>query len=145
MASAWKWRCVEGHSDKHVRRPLFDVLKDCSEKALSSCPDCGSNCRLIIEFDFGLDATENECEVLDCFLPAKMEEWHDSDDNLVVFHPFLVVLRRTGRDLAVWLPYWHLVHTGTGIEKKYGQWAPFMDMRLFESLTKQARACGYRL
>jgi hypothetical protein len=61
----------------------------------------------------------------------------------VTFYPFLVVTERKGRDQAVWLPYWHVVGDGEENRKKYGQWAPFMDMKLFRDLLAQPRDEGY--
>ncbi len=49
------------------------------------------------------------------------------------------------RVLSVWFPYWHVVGHLKKPKYKYGQWAPFMDMRLFGELLRQAEDKGYAL
>jgi hypothetical protein len=61
---------------------------------------------------------------------------------LVTFYPFLVVTRQIGGGACVWLPYWHVVAGGSTSQRKYGQWAPFMDEDLFTDLMRQARHSG---
>ena len=61
-----------------------------------------------------------------------------------LFVLILVVLQRTDDEgQCFWLPYWHIVEQAGRIKRKYGQWAPFMDADLFESLAAQAREKGY--
>ena len=66
----------------------------------------------------------------------------DVDGNTITFYPFLVVVERHGRGNAIWLPYWHVVEDGIRRKKKFGQWAPFMDEKLFVDLIVQARENG---
>jgi hypothetical protein len=82
-------------------------------------------------------------EVLASFYPHQLERWCDSGGRKVTFYPFLIVTKREERDQAVWLPYWHVVRNGEKVNRKYGQWAPFMDMKLFEDLLSKARDAGY--
>jgi hypothetical protein len=42
-----------------------------------------------------------------------------------------------------WLPYWHTEEKGGMVKKKAGQWAPAMNVYLFECLIGQARRKGY--
>lgn len=117
---------------------MFDALRDFSKS--QKCPKCGAAHRdLHLIFDFGLNASNSDCTVLASFTHKKPESWKDKDGSKVEFYPFLVVLRRHGRQKAVWMPYWHLVHKKKRIIKKYGQWAPFMDMDLYKDLLKQAK------
>lgn len=76
------------------------------------------------------------------FLPRRIEKWPDHGKK-IAFYPFLVVLRQENRKRTVWLPYWHEVKERGKSRVKYGQWAPFMDERLFVSLFAQARKAGY--
>jgi hypothetical protein len=74
-----------------------------------------------------------------------LERWTDRRNGSgVCFYPFLVVLKRHGREHAAWLPYWHIVTYKNGrVKKKFGQWAPFMDEHLLYDLLKQARDHGF--
>jgi hypothetical protein len=79
---------------------------------------------------------DKNAEVLASFHPHQPEEW-PCDGDTVTFYPFLVVTKREGHDQAVWLPYWHVVGDGEKVNRKYGQWAPFMKLELFEDLLSQ--------
>ncbi|RMG26793.1 MAG: hypothetical protein D6724_01035 [Armatimonadetes bacterium] len=98
---------------------------------------------LRLRFDFGLNAPDRACTVRDCFAPRQLESWNEADGSRVTFYPFLVILQRHGRELAAWLPYWHTIDNGFRTVQKYGQWAPFMDFRLFADLLNQAAEKGY--
>jgi hypothetical protein len=95
-------------------------------------------------FDFGLGVIDKECMIEAVFHPHLLESWNDRDGSKVTFYPFLVVLKRGGRDRAVWMPYWHVIESNGGKrpKEKYGQWAPLMDAPLFESLLAQAHKAG---
>jgi hypothetical protein len=95
---------------------------------------------LHLSFDFALGVQDKNAEVLASFYPHQPEDWRG---GTVTFYPFLIVTKREGRDKAVWLPYWHVTQDGEKKTIKYGQWAPFMDMELFEDLLSQARSAGY--
>jgi len=46
---------------------------------------------------------------------------------------------------AIWLPYWHLHYRckeDTPL-KKFGQWAPHMDIDVFVGLIKKAKVGGH--
>jgi hypothetical protein len=127
-----------------LRSTLFDALLAQARGAARPCSRCGARVALRLTFEFGLNASHSECTVLDCFVPQRPRSWRDRDGSRVRFYPFLVILRRHGRGLAAWLPYWHTVEkAGRKPVRKYGQWATFMDSDLFEDLLAQARAKGY--
>jgi hypothetical protein len=107
------------------------------------CRCCGASTDLHLSFDFALGVQDNNAKVLGSFYPRPPEDWTDSSGRTVTFYPFLIVTKREERDQAVWLPYWHVVRDGKKKTLKYGQWAPFMDMKLFEDLLSQARNAGY--
>jgi hypothetical protein len=94
---------------------------------------------LRLSFDLGLNAPNPPCVLRDCFVPRELESWKEKDGSPVTFYPFLVILNR-GRRLAAWLPYWHVVERKKREIKKYGQWAPLMDFKLFSDLLAQARS-----
>ena len=142
MASKRDWVCIRcGHSESAPA--LFDSLLSIAQGNSRRCDRCAGDAELRIDFPFGLDAPDSQCTVCDSFLPEKLESWPDASGKTVTFFPFLVIAERHGRDLAAWLPYWHVVTDGDREVKKYGQWAPFMDFHLFDSLISQARAKGY--
>ena len=122
---------------------LFKLLLRQAGGAIEQCPKCQKVMALGLTFSFGLNAPFPECTVRDCFSPRKPQSWTETDGSLVTFYPFLVVLNRHGKDLAAWLPYWHVVARANGPQYKYGQWAPFMDARLFQDLLQQAQSKGY--
>lgn len=126
-----------------ARGTLFELLLSRAHGQLHRCPKCDALAALRLNFDFGLNAPDSECTVLDCFAPQQPESWKEKDGSTVTFYPFLVIVRRHGRDLAAWLPYWHIVARGHRRTRKYGQWAPFMDFHLFRDLLAQAEAKGY--
>jgi len=103
---------------------------------------------LRIVLDFGLDAGRCTCDALDAFLPKERATWSTTDGKQVEYLPFLVALKKAeGKsEVSFWLPYWHSVRTDSPEakeEKKFGQWAPYMDGYLFKSLIDQARMKGY--
>jgi len=122
---------------------LFETLRTFSVSR-SVCGRCGANSELHVVFSFGLEAGRPDCKVLDAFLPENPVSWRQQDMREVTFYPFLVVLQRSDDEgRCFWLPYWHLVEGIGTVKRKYGQWAPFMDASLFESLVAQARAKGH--
>ena len=122
---------------------LFQVLLARAHAQPHDCPNCGSAAELQLTFAFGLNASHSECTVRECFVPRRLESWAGKDGSQVTFYPFLVILDRHERERAAWLPYWHLIVRGRNSVQKYGQWAPFMDFRLFADLLNQAEAKGY--
>ncbi len=98
--------------------------------------------QLHLSFLWGLDAGTFECVVLDAFLPDEPTKWPDKNGREVTFYPFLVITKgKTGR--VAWMPYWHVVRGKDQEKKKYGQWAPSMDLSTFEELVAKARKKGY--
>src|SRR5882672_8735503 len=122
---------------------LFQTLLACAQGQPQRCPRCGATPELRLKFELGLDADDSECTVRDCFVPKRLESWAQADGSRVTFYPFLIIVQRHGRDLAAWLPYWHVVERAHRSTPKYGQWAPFMDFHLFADLLNQAQAKGY--
>ena len=119
---------------------LFQTLKRIAENRSQKCKHCEKDLNLHLDFKFGLGASHNECIVDAAFYPQSLEKWSDRGAK-IAFYPFLVVLHRIGRSKAIWLPYWHLVEKPKAKRplEKYGQWAPCMDLHLYESLHNQAR------
>lgn len=130
-------KCPPRHAGK-----LFDALLAMAQGEAGRCATCGGPRRLRLKFDFGLGARHSDCTVTHVFTPRRTQTWKDAKGRKVQFYPFLVLLDRHGRKRAVWMPYWHLVHGRDRVIKKYGQWAPFMDERLYLDLLAQARAGG---
>jgi hypothetical protein len=122
---------------------LFGVLFTRATRADHAvCETCSGPQRLWLTFDFALGAGSRTCEVLAAFLPQRRASWPD-DGGKITFHPFLVVLRQGNGKRTYWLPYWHEVEKRGEVRLKYGQWAPYMDERLFVSLIGKARRAGY--
>jgi hypothetical protein len=142
MTTRHTFRCPECPEETR-KSTLFGAVKAVAEHNKPACRRCGGSTTLHLTFDFALCVQEKNAEVLACFYPDPPEEW-PCEGRTVTFYPFLIVTKREGRDQAVWLPYWHVVRNGEKRDhKKYGQWAPFMDMRLFEDLLSQARNAGF--
>jgi hypothetical protein len=87
---------------------------------------------------------DRNAKVLVSFYPDhdQLESWNFRG-RTVTFYPFLVITERENRDQAAWLPYWHVIQDGEKKSRKYGQWAPFMDMKLLEDLLTQARNADF--
>ena len=141
MATHHKFRCPACGEETQKGR-LFGAVKTVAEDNKPVCRGCGTSTDLHLSFDFALCVEDKDAKVLASFYPHRLEEW-PCEGRTVTFYPFLVVTKRERRDKAVWLPYWHVVQTGEKENLKYGQWAPFMDMELFEDLLSQARNAGY--
>ena len=145
MATKRFWKCP-GCRNETKANGLFDALLGVAKGKRHQCSCCETPCDLDLKFDFGLGAKDSHCTVLGCFLPESLQKWPDDNTGQrVTFYPFLVVLHRHPHRKAIWLPYWHLVGDGEAVTKKYGQWAPFMDLTLFNSLVAQARDAGHVL
>jgi hypothetical protein len=142
MATHHTFRCPECQEETRKSR-LFGAVKAVAERSKPACRRCGAETALHLTFDSALDVPHKKAEVLAGFHPRPPERWRDSSGRTVKFYPFLVVTKREGRDQAVWLPYWHVVRDGGKRTLKYGQWAPYMDMELFEDLLSQARNDSY--
>ena len=141
MATKRIWEC-KSCKDTHSAGSMFDALRDFSKSR--KCPECKMGTRnLRLIFDFGLNASHSNCSVLASFSHKNPISWKDKDGSKVEFFPFLVILHRHGKEKAVWMPYWHLVHKKKRTIKKYGQWAPFMDLKLYKNLLHQAQHSGF--
>ncbi len=144
MATKRIYKCGACGGDGSKAGALFEALCNVARGMSPSCNACNGPTNLHFEHSFGLGVGATKSEVKAIYLPKKLESWNDSDGSKVIFYPFLVVLCREGRKDAFWMPYWHKVEKPNGKTiNKYGQWAPFMDAHLFESLVSQAQADGY--
>jgi hypothetical protein len=141
MATRHKFRCPACGEETRKSR-LFDAVKTVAEDNMPACRRCGASTDLHLSFDVALCVQDKKAKVLASFYPHRPEEW-PCEGRKVTFYPFLVVAKREGRDQALWFPYWHVVCDGEKVDLKYGQWAPFMDIELFEDLLSQARNAGY--
>ena len=134
--------CVPCQKSEKTESPrLFDVLNKFSQST-QKCPSCGHPTELRLIFPLGLGAGTPECKVLDVF--TECVDWQQADGKTVTFRPFLVVMEQVdNQDLIFWLPYWHFIDGDGAPERKYGQWAPWMNAKVFGSLLEQARTKGY--
>jgi hypothetical protein len=146
MATEWAFHCRRCQKKTQAKTLLYDALLELSKSA-NNCQECGQAQELHLAFDFGLEAGRRECTVLDVFVPSEPPSWPKQDGKRVTFFPFLVAVEQCidgNKSRAFWLPYWHIEQAADGARHtKYGQWAPFMDDDLLESLVQQARRKGY--
>jgi hypothetical protein len=144
VATARSIRCLKCGSAP-AKGTLFRALLNIADNpTMQKCGRCGSEVSLCLGFQFGLDAADKESVIERASRPRDPERWSAKDGSTVWFYPFLVILNRTNRERAIWLPYWHLVEVPNRKRptEKYGQWAPFMDSHLFDDLLRQARDAG---
>ncbi|MGB9921104.1 MAG: hypothetical protein ACPLPT_10370 [Moorellales bacterium] len=134
-----------------INKLLFDLLKDHAEGKRVQCVSCNHDLDIHLEFQFGMAVGTQDYRLLEAFYASydgQICTWKDAE-NIVEFYPFLVILAavQEERGIGVWLPYWHIVldQNGQRRETKYGQWAPFMDIDLFQDLVARARAKGYHI
>ena len=99
--------------------------------------------QLNIHFAYSFNASGAECVVLDAFLPDNLDGWQDNLGRRVTHYPFLVITETAVHVKGAWLPYWHIVGSGNATTKKFGQWAPSMDLSTFAQLVEKAQAKGY--
>ena len=126
---------------------LFDSLHDHANGRGHICECCSSPKNIELTFNFGLDAGPHRCKVLATFLPDQIARWPNEKGSTVEFYPFLVVVESIEEGhSSVWLPYWHIVkHQNGTIQKKYGQWAPFIESGAYSSLVAKAQKAGFLL
>jgi hypothetical protein len=124
---------------------LFDALLAASNKATQKCSTCNKDMEFHMVFNFGLGAGPFPCKVLASFLPDQIGKWPYGKGKTIEFYPFLVITESTEEGYtSTWLPYWHIIKSGKKIlERKYGQWAPFVDNESFNSLILKAQKEGY--
>lgn len=143
MATKKLYRC-QNCSVELETKSLFDALEAISRSALTLCSQCNGQLQLELEFTYSFGASGTKCRVLDAFLPDVPPSWEAPDVRGVIYYPFLVITQPETGENEIWLPYWHVSTDKRGKEKKkYGQWAPSMDLSVFASLLKNARAKGY--
>jgi hypothetical protein len=140
MATERKYQCDCGLTS--VAGYLVDELQRIAENRPEMCLLCRKAKELILTFHFGLKGGDPECMVLSAFSPTETAQWGDEKGRKITFLPFLVVVDCEG-ERSLWLPYWHLVEADGAVQRKYGQWAPFMSRQTFHDLLNQARRAGY--
>lgn len=124
---------------------LFDSFYDHANGRGQACECCSSPKNIELTFHFAMGAGSHPCKVLATFLPDQIARWPNEKGGTVEFYPFLVVVESIEEGFSsVWLPYWHIVkHKDGTIEKKFGQFAPFVESEAFSSLAAKARKAGF--
>lgn len=123
---------------------LFDALRDAAEAKLPACATCEQPRRLRLDFPFGLGAGLQKYHLVAAYFPENPTTWKDEEGKKVEHYPFIVVLEAVSdKSRTAWLPYWHLHYKGSRAHRKYGQWAPHMDMEIFTNLLGKARRDGH--
>jgi hypothetical protein len=136
--------CDNGH--KTWPDYLFDALKEVAEGNPHSCHECKGSAHLRLKFSFGLEAGPHDAKVLNVFLPDPIYKWKQKDRSIVEHYPFLVLVENIDdREIGSWWPYWHITTKGNYVQRKYGQWAPFIGQANLASLLQQARQKGYNV
>ncbi len=121
---------------------LYDALHAVAIGEQPTCAKCATSMLLHLSFAWGLDAGAFRCIVRDAFMPDNPVRWFDKGKREVTFYPFLVIIESKNKRKA-WLPYWHIVRGKRKPQKKYGQWAPCMDLSTFDELVAKAKSKGY--
>jgi hypothetical protein len=147
MATERSWYCKECGKSLPAGS-LFESLKSVADSSVEPCGACQGEVHLRLKFDYGLGAGGAECKVVDCFYPDEPQAWDDPSTTPaqhVTFYPFVVITVSKESGLGVWLPYWHVTKQGASEKKKYGQWAPSMDLHIFSKLVQKARERGHSI
>lgn len=144
MATLKKFVC-ENCNESIDAGVLFEALTYIADQE-KKCNKCGQIMSLQLAFDFGLGVGEVPYKVLGVFYPEDFESlnWENDDESNVTYWPLLIVISNTINNIkSYWLPYWHEVKYPNGKNNyKYGQWAPVIDIKTFNSLLHQARSKG---
>jgi hypothetical protein len=141
MATGRWYKCPCGY--QRPKQPaLLGALQNLAKKKMPPCPNCQTSMELHLKFDLALGAKGKDAVGLASFFPSSVQ-WENAGHQ-VDFYPFLVILKRSNGKHAVWLPYFHRDRDPKKSKPviKYGQWAPFMELQLFEDLLGQARQAG---
>ncbi len=122
---------------------MFEGLREIAENRVAPCAKCGASRKFHLDFNFATDGSgPRRCTVINAFLPSARPKWRQGKE-FVEFFPFLVFLDQPkSYDRGVWLPYWHVKGPKGRTRPVFGQWAPFMDLALYNDLVAQARAAG---
>jgi hypothetical protein len=121
---------------------MFPALLGLTEHHMPGCTACPGEMQLHLSFAFALGITVKDAVAVAGFLLKPLPEWGDGGRK-VTFYPFLVIVERPGKGRAAWLPYFHVAQDAKRSVCKYGQWAPFIGLDLFEDVLQQARQAGY--
>lgn len=149
MATTRILKCPSCKEEKKGSGYLYEDLSMIADNT-HKCEKCQENLLLFITFNFGLDAGECQFLIKDVFYPENLEDntWQDENDSEVIYCPFLVIMSNVDKEdeQSFWFPYWHEVKTVQGeCNYKYGQWAPVIEKKTFNSLVNQAKAKGYEI
>lgn len=150
MATIRDYRCTSC-LHKADTKNLFELLRRWGKQGgADSCPKCQTPLTLKLEFPFAFGTKPPARKVLGVFTPKSAIEWRKPESDAAIgFHPFLIIGERVGdstvdgRGQTAWLPYWHTDTTGSQVKRKYGQWAPHMDVAVFTDLLRQAHSAGF--
>ncbi len=144
MATQRYYVCGACHKKTWIAN-LFVALHDHANGQGHACESCALPMSIELTFNFGLGAGQHHCRVLTAFLPDQIVSWSNGNGGKVEFYPFLVIVESIDKgSSSVWLPYWHIVkHQDGSLEKKYGQWAPFIEVESYSSLVAKAKEAGY--
>ena len=140
MATEYYYECPKCNIPRRI--PIvFDALRDATCNNTHQCPTCHHNEKLLVIPPFGLGADKRTYCLVKAYLPERPNSWNDNNGKKVEYYPFLLVLEDASNNShrTVWLPYWHLHYEDKGLKKKYGQWAPHMDIEIFSELIEKAK------
>ena len=143
MGTGRNFHCASCNATEWVGN-LFEVLYAWAKgNGPPQCAECSVPYELRLDFAFAFGA-DGGTRVVAVFLPGKETTWQTEQKHTIRFYPFLVIgeVVATGTRTA-WLPYWHTDEFNGRTLRKYGQWAPHMDLVLFADLVEQARAQGH--
>ena len=143
MATERHYLCNECNTKQWIDS-LFDALYSFSNKKIQRCNSCNKDMEFQLIFNFGLGAGRFPSKVLAAYLPEEIRKW-PNDNTMIEFYPFLVITKSIKEgNTSAWLPYWHIVKKNDQvIERKYGQWAPFIDTECYNSLLLKAKKQGF--
>lgn len=141
MATQRWWRCDHCRVDREAG-PLLPALKAVADSSVPSCPECSRPRRLRLKLDLAFRAGGTSCDVIASFYPRPPQSWQLNASEIVTYLPFLVVGDADNGERVVWLPYWHVVSRDGRELTRYGQWAPYLDRRVFADLVRQAQCAG---
>jgi len=146
VATSKTWRCLRCGKSRKAKN-LFDALLDIVEQRPNKCA-AGHDEKFFLGFPFALGIGRTDWEVKAAYLPKKRSpKWRNGKDK-VQFFPFLVIVEHAPSNpnqtphTSVWTPYWHAIK-GVKETKKYGQWAPHMELGVFHDLVEQACKGGF--
>jgi len=144
----WHYTCEECGNIIEKYDTLFDTLSNFHKGKKVSCPKCGGNTKLNLIFKFALWEDKNskngyKVKVIEVILPNLNSDelkWEYKSKS-VEFYPFMVIVEDEDSEgkRHVWLPYWHLTKHKNKVNKKWGQFPPFIDIENYKDMIDQAK------